>query len=74
VPQAQVAHSQELFRALKEKLEVEYKRMATGKGQATLSEVEANFYHPAINDAWANTVLGRVRWNSRPDREWHDAL
>jgi predicted house-cleaning noncanonical NTP pyrophosphatase (MazG superfamily) len=74
VTQAQVPYSQELFRELKKKLETEYKRMSTVKGEANLSDVEAYFYKPAIDDAWANTTIGRVRWNSRPDSSWHEVL
>lgn len=74
VPQASVQQAQALFRALKEKLQADYKRMATVRGEAALSEVERHFYKPAIDDAWANTVIGRVRWNTRPDHHWHDAL
>ena len=74
VPHAKVPEVQQLFRTLKEKLQAEYRRMATVRGEAALSEVEARCYKPAIDDAWANTVIGSVRWNSRPDRRWHDAL
>jgi hypothetical protein len=74
VPDAKVPEARELFRALKESLQAEYKRMATVKGQAALSEVEARLYWPAIQDAWANTLVGSARWNSRPDRRWHDSL
>jgi hypothetical protein len=52
-----VHEAQELFRALKNKLQAEYKRMATGRGSAALSDVESRFYKPAIDDAWANTLL-----------------
>jgi hypothetical protein len=74
VPQGRVGQAQELFRGLKEKLQAEYKRMATRRGDAALSDVEARFYKPAIDDAWANTGISGVRWNTRPDRRWHDAL
>lgn len=74
VPQGKVHEAQELFRALKEKLKAEYKRMETVRSQAELSDVEARFYKPAIDDAWANTVIGGVRWNTRPNHHWHDAL
>jgi hypothetical protein len=73
-PQGKVREAQELFRALKEKLQAEYKRMGTGRGEAALSDVEAKFYKPAIDDAWANTGISGVRWNTRPDHRWHDAL
>ncbi len=74
VPQGKVHEAQELFRALKNKLQAEYKRMATGRGSAALSDVESRFYKPAIDDAWANTAISGVRWNTRPDHRWHDAL
>lgn len=74
VPQGKVGQAQELFRLLKEKLQAEYKRMATASGQAALTDVESRFYKPAIDDAWANTEIGGVRWNTRPDRRWRDAL
>ena len=74
VPQKDVQKAQELFRALKEQLHAEYKRMATVKGQASLSDFESRFYKPAVDDAWANTAIGRVRWNTRPDNNWHEAL
>jgi hypothetical protein len=74
VPQANVREAQELFRALKEKLQSEYKRMATVRGQAALTKVEAHSFKPAIDDAWANTDIASTRWNSRPDHRWHDAL
>jgi hypothetical protein len=64
VPQAKIREAQEMFRALKEKLHAEYKRMATSRGEGALSDVEARFYKPAIDDAWANTVIGNVRWNT----------
>ena len=74
VPQGKVHDAQELFRALKEKLQAEYRRMATGNGEAALSDVEARFYKPAIDDAWLNTIISGVRWNTRPDHRWHDVL
>lgn len=74
VPHAKVPEARELFRTLKEKLEAEYKRMATVKCDVALSEVEAHFHKPAIEDAWANTGISSVRRNSRPDHRWHDAL
>ena len=74
VLQANVPEARELFRALKEKLQSEYKRMATVRGEAALSKVEAHFYKPAIDAAWANTAIASTRWNSRPDHHWHDAL
>ena len=74
VPHAKVPEAQELFRTLKEKLQTEYRRMATIRGEAALSDVEAHFYQPAIRDAWTNTLISSVRWNSRPDHRWHDAL
>lgn len=74
VPQARAAHAQESLRALKEKLQAEYKRMNTIKGEAALADIELRYYKPAIDDAWANTALGSVRWNSRPDNRWLDAL
>ena len=74
VPQGKVREAQELFRALKEKLQADYKHMATGRAQAELSDVEARFYKPAIDDAWANTMISGVRWNACPDHRWHDAL
>jgi hypothetical protein len=74
VQQRNVQEARELFRALKEKLQGEYKRMATGRGQAALSDVESRFYKPAIDDAWANTGISGVRWNNQPDHNWHDAL
>jgi hypothetical protein len=74
VPVAKVPEAQELFRTLKEKLRADYRRMATISGEAALSEVEAHFYKPAIDDAWANTGISSIRWNSRPDHRWHDAL
>src|SRR5450759_4096144 len=66
--------AQSMFRVLKEDLQAEYKSMDTGTGQARLSAAERVFYHPAICDAWANTGVSSVRWDSRPDRRWHDAL
>jgi hypothetical protein len=74
VQQGKVHEAQELFRALKEKLRAEYKRMETGSGEAALSDVEIGFYKPAIDDAWANTAISGVRWNTGPNHRWHDAL
>jgi len=74
VPVDRVPEAQEFMRALKEKLRAEYNRMATIKGEAALTALERHFYQPAIADAWANTVVGPIRWNSRPDKEWYDAL
>lgn len=74
VPVDRVPEAQELMRALKEKLRAEYNRMATIKGEETLTDLERHFYQPAIADAWANTVIGPIRWNSRPDKDWYDAL
>jgi len=74
VPADRVHEAQELMRALKEKLRGEYNRMATIKGEAALTDQERHFYLPAIADAWANTVVGPIRWNSRPNKDWYDAL
>jgi predicted house-cleaning noncanonical NTP pyrophosphatase (MazG superfamily) len=72
MPSKQVGEEQEMFKALKEKLEAEYDRMATTKGQASLSDVERNFYMPAVDQGWRN--LSPVRSNSRADRKLLDAL
>jgi hypothetical protein len=74
MPPEKLPEARESFRALKNKLDAEYKRMATIRGKAALSPIELRFYKPAIDDAWANTPIGRVRWNSRPNDEWTDAL
>jgi hypothetical protein len=63
----------ETFRSLKVDLEAEFRRMDTRSGQARLSEAEKAFYWPAILDAWADTAISSVRWNSPPAR-WHTAL
>jgi hypothetical protein len=74
VPQGKVSEAQQLFGALKEKLEAEYKRMATGRGEAALSDVERRFYKPAIDDALTNSGISRIGSNTRPNHHWHDAL
>jgi hypothetical protein len=74
VPAAKVLEARERFRALKRELESEYRLMATVKGEAALSSVASAFYWPAIQDAWANSGISGVRWNTRPDGKWFDAL
>jgi len=69
-----VPKAQELFRSLKENLHAEYKRMSTVRGEAALSHLESSFYKPAIEDAWANTQISGIRWNSRPNGRWLDEL
>lgn len=75
LPSVKVPEAQERFRSLKEKIHAEYKRMATGRGQKALSKAEAQYYKPAIDDAWANTLSGSgACWNSNPDHGWQDVL
>ena len=75
VPHAKVAEARERFRALKEEIHTEYKRMATHRGRKGLSEPEAQFYKPAIDEVWASALSGTgVRWNSNPDHGWGDVL
>ena len=69
----QKSEAQELFRDLKAHLDAEYRRMSPAKAEAKLSAVERAFYLPFIQDAWANTGISGVRWNSDPAK-WRDAL
>ncbi|MCZ6541262.1 MAG: hypothetical protein O6704_06390 [Nitrospinae bacterium] len=69
-----VAEVQSLFRELKEDLKSEYKSMDTIRGQASLSDIEDQFYQPAIRDAWANTRISSIPWNSQPNQQWCDVL
>lgn len=74
IPQQRVNEAQALLKKLKDDLKSEYKRMDTVKGVAELSDIEVNFYRPAIQDAWANSGISQIRWNSRPDYKWYTAL
>lgn len=74
VPASNVPEARDRFRALKQELDNEYRRMATVKGEAALSSVASAFYWPAIQDAWANSGVSGLRWNTRPDHKWFDAL
>lgn len=74
VSRNKVADVQLLFKEFKEDLKSEYKCMDTIKGQASLSDVEAQFYRPAIGDAWANTRISSIPWNSQPTQRWRDVL
>jgi hypothetical protein len=74
MPQEKIEESQFLLQKLKEDLSIEYKRMGTVRGEKSLSQLEANFYHPAIRDAWANSCLSSLKWNSRPDGKWFSVL
>src|ERR1700733_2752915 len=67
---SRVPEARDLFRTLKEELDTEYRRMDTIKGEASLSRLASAFYRPAVQDAWANSGLSSVRWNSRPDHTW----
>lgn len=74
VTRNKVGEVQSLFRELKEDLKSECKLMDTIRGQASLSDVESQFYHPAIRDAWANTSISSIPWNSQPNQRWCDVL
>jgi len=74
VPEIQIAQAQQLFRALKENLRGEYKRMSTTKDEPERSDFESRCYKTAIGDAWANSVINSVNWRSRPDNRWYNAL
>jgi len=74
ISQPNMTLAQALFKKLKEDFKAEYKRMDSVREQANLSEDELAFYHPAISNAWANSTISRVRWNSRPDGSWFSAL
>jgi hypothetical protein len=74
VPVGASREAQERLRALKELLDAEYCRMATIRGRDALSRVAAAFYWPAIQDAWANSGISGVRWNSRPGTKWSEVL
>jgi hypothetical protein len=69
-----VPAAQNQLRVLKEELEWEYHRMETVKGQEGLSDVAKLFYWPAVQDAWANSGISAVKFNSRPNHKWFDAL
>jgi len=65
--------AQELFRDLKTHLDSEYRKMRGSKNEALLSPLERDFYQPFIADAWANSGISGVRWDSDPST-WKDAL
>lgn len=68
---AQVQEAQTLLRNLKSCLRRDYKRRDTAKGRAQMTKIEAAFFAPAIEEAYAN--LG-VRVDSRPSQMWVDDL
>jgi hypothetical protein len=74
VPRAKVQEARELLRALKEKLQSEYKRMDTFNKRETLSDVESAFYQPAIASAWANSGISGISPNTTPTYRWFSAL
>jgi hypothetical protein len=74
VSAAEAEQARERFRLLKEQLESAYRSMATVRGEAALSRVASAFYWPAIQDAWANSGISGVRWDTHPHDKWFDAL
>jgi hypothetical protein len=74
IPTEREAEARGLLRNLKSDLEAEYKRMSSGKGQRTLSEMERLVYYPAICDAWTNCGFSSLRWDSRADARWYDPI
>ena len=68
---AQKNEAWQKMKALKEKLEAEFREGATARGQSAMNRYEKAFLHPAIHEA--HTEIN-VHWNSIPDLKWHDEL
>ncbi|MEB3286789.1 MAG: hypothetical protein VKJ04_04745 [Vampirovibrionales bacterium] len=64
--QLEIKEAQTQLKQLKESLNTEYKRTRTSK---SLSDIEQAFYQPAIQGAWANSLISKIRWDSAPNYE-----
>jgi hypothetical protein len=68
--QRQVAESK--FKALKESLEAEHKRLKSAGRDGQLSDIEKRFYYPAIHESLGE--LSPLRWDGIPNEKWHTKL
>ena len=62
----------ERFGKLKDKLESEYHEMDLVRNQDSLNPAEADFYSPAVQEAYI--PLTDIRRGTRPLSKWFDAL
>ena len=67
LPDAFVNDAQEKLKALKQNLENEYKKRSTVKGKKNMTEVEKQYFLPAIHQTFAYLT---IRVNSNPDEKW----
>jgi len=74
VPPAKRDEARQLFRLLKQQLETEYQDLVARREHGTLNDIEAGFYLPALQDAWVNTIIISLPWDSRPSDRWDSAL
>jgi hypothetical protein len=68
-----VQEARRLFRDLKVYLNAAYRKMDGGAAEARLSLLEQKYYRPFIADAWTESGISSVRWNSDPSK-WEGAL
>ena len=60
-------HAREQLGALKKKLDQEYRRTSSQRGQAGLNRTEKAYYAPAVHDARTRIL---VKTSSIPDAKW----
>ena len=70
VKTAATSEAQYLFKNLKAELKGDYDRLSSHQRYLGAHDLEAQFLYPAIEDAWANTGISSIRWDSRPNRKW----
>ena len=63
--------AQEMLKTLKGSLKNDYKVGATVRGQQRMTQVERQYFHPAVHEAYAEI---HVRWNTVPNGQWFSEL
>ena len=65
------AKAQHMLKTLKSSLRNDYRAGATVVGEQQMIEVERQYFHPAIHEAYAGI---HVRWNTVPKEQWRSEL
>ncbi|NPV92420.1 MAG: hypothetical protein HPY50_16780 [Firmicutes bacterium] len=67
VDKGDIARARELFKALKQRLDSDYREGQSEKSRSLLSEIDLRYYRPAVESAHS---LLKLKANSTPDQRW----